>query len=173
MPETTPVSPYLTTLLDCCEGRTPEAVLREFLLFTPSPHVVHTASGVRISTRCALDTLLAAWILNENIDIATTPPGEAQPLHLTVRDRHLQAPPDAVLAVPTQFDVRTAEGIHRSFCPYALVFPDAAAHRTWSAAAPVPTTPLSLQAAFQLADDLVGRLASHHTLAVQGGARCC
>ncbi|WP_246363250.1 organomercurial lyase [Deinococcus budaensis] len=91
-------------------------------MFTPTPHVVHTAGGVRIFTRCALDTLLAAWILNGNIDIATTPPGEAQPLHLTVRDGHLQAPPDAVLAVPTQPDVQKAEGIHRSFLPYAPVW---------------------------------------------------
>lgn len=64
-------------------------MLRDFVMFTPTPHVIQTQNGVRIYTRCALDTLLVAWILDKNIDIETTPPGLTQVLRLTARNGQL------------------------------------------------------------------------------------
>lgn len=173
MPDASPVPTHLRALLNCCEGQAPEAMLRDFVMFTPTPHVIQTRSGVRIYTRCALDTLLAAWILDENLEIETTPPGQTQPLQLTVRNGRLQAPTEAVMAFPTQAETQTSADVHRSFCPYALVFSDEESYQAWSATTPVPTTAVTLQDAFQLARTLTDRLTSLHTLNGKGGASCC
>jgi len=148
-------------------------MLRDFVMFTPTPHVIQTQNEIRIYTRCALDTFLAAWILDENIDIETTPPGQTQPLHLTVRNGQLQAPPEAVMALPTQAETQTSADVHRSFCPYALVFSDEQSYQTWSVTAPVPTTSVTLQEAFQLAHNLTDRLTYLYTLNGEGAAQCC
>lgn len=173
MPEASPIPAHLTGLLDCCAGQVPEAVLRDFIMFSPTPHVVQTHSGVRIYTRCALDTLLAAWVLGGDIDIETTPPGQTQPLRLMVRNGQLDAPLGAVLALPTPANLHTAQELYQSFCPYALVFPDDATYHAWSVTTPVLTTPVTLQDAFELARQLVERLTDLHTLHGEGGARCC
>ncbi|GGK38980.1 hypothetical protein GCM10008955_36040 [Deinococcus malanensis] len=173
MPEMTTLPAPLAALLNCCEGQSPEAMLRGFVMFTPTPHVIHTQAGVRIYTRCALDTLLAAWILDENIDIVTTPPGATQSLEFTVRNGQLHSPSDAVLALPTQPDTRSAEKVYRSFCPYALAFPNVEAYQAWSNTATVPTTPVTFQDAYRLSRDFIGHLAHLSTLDGHGGTRCC
>lgn len=49
-------------------------MLLDFITFTPTPHVGQTHGGVRIHTRCALNTLLSARALGGDIDIEFTPP---------------------------------------------------------------------------------------------------
>ena len=173
MPDTSAVPAHLKTLLDCCEGQAPEAMLRDFVMFTPTPHVIQTQNGVRIYTRCALDTFLAAWILDENIDIETTPPSQTQPLQLAFRNGQLQAPTEALMALPTQPETQTSADVHRSFCPYTLVFSGIESDQVWSATAPVPTTPVTLQNAFQLAHTLIDRLTHLQTLNGKAGVQCC
>ena len=162
----------LNNLFVSREGQPPDRMLRDFLSFTPTAHVVETQSGARFFTRCALDALLAAWILDENLEIETLPPGATSPLRLTIRHGQLHAPEGAVLTFPERPDTGTAGEIHETFCPYVNVFPDEQAHQTWTSISPVPTTTIRLQDAFSVSQDLVDRLAYLSVLEEHGGG-CC
>lgn len=146
------------------EGQAPEVILRDLVSFTPTAHVVQTQSGVRFFTYCALDTLLAAWLLDENVDIDTTPPGNSQPIRITVRYEQLYAPADAVIALPDVHDDAEVRHVHddaevrQTFCPYANAFPDWAAYEQWTTSAPVVTTALPVRDVFLMARDDLARV---------------
>ncbi|WP_156103638.1 organomercurial lyase [Deinococcus sp. YIM 77859] len=152
------------------EGQAPEVILRDLVSFNPTAHMVQTQSGVRFFTYCALDTLLAAWLLDENIDIDTTPPGNSQPIRITVRYEQLHAPADAVIALP---DTPDAVEVRQTFCPYANAFPDRASYESWASTSPVETTALPVSEVFLIARDIVERLKYLHTLQELGSGGCC
>lgn len=77
------------------------------------------------------------------------------------------------MALPAQAETQTSADVHRSFCPYALVFSDEESYQAWSVTVSVPTTPVSLQEAFQFARALTDRLTYLHTLNGKGAAQCC
>jgi len=168
----TPITDLLNALFASREGRTPDRILRDALSFTPTAHVVETQSGARFFTRCALYALLAAWILDEDLEIETMPPGQMRPLRLTVRHGQLHAPDGVVLVLPERADTGAPDEIQGSFCLDANVFPDEQASESWTSVFLSPNTTVNLQDAFRALQELVDRLAYLSVLEEHGGG-CC
>ena len=142
-------------------------LLQEAVSFKPTRHRVSTASGSALYTHCTLDTLLLPLVLEEDVHVETTPPGETQPLVFDVKNGQVTGPEGVIISVP----VRVASGpVQQSFCPYSNAFPDRAAYEAWAAQSPVPTVGVSLTEARQLAAVLVAQLAPEAADAPLG---CC
>ena len=86
-------SDRLNVLFAPWEGQAPSAIVKDLISFKPTRHVVNTASGVRFFTCCAVDTLLIAHLLDEDVDIDTTPPEEILPLRISVRGKQVRIRP--------------------------------------------------------------------------------
>jgi hypothetical protein len=157
----------LNALFALWEGRAPAAIVKDLLSFAPTRHVISTASGIRFFTCCAVDTLLIAHLLDEDVDIETTPPGHAEPLR--INDKELRVSRSAVIAIPVQHDDHQ---IRETFCPYANGFPDEDAYQQWAATAPVPTISGPIKDAFDITSVIADRLKN---LAARVGQRasCC
>ena len=74
----------LNALFALWEGHAPAPIVKDLLSFAPTCHVISTASGMRFFTCCAVDTFLIAHLLDEDVDIKTTPPGHTEPLRINV-----------------------------------------------------------------------------------------
>jgi alkylmercury lyase len=159
----------LNALFALWEGQAPAAIVKDLLSFAPTRHVISTASGIRFFTCCAVDTLLIAHLLDEDVDIETTPPGHAEPLRINVHDKELRVSRSAVIAIPVQHDDHQ---IRETFCPYANGFPDEDAYQQWAATAPVPTICGPIKDAFDITSVIADRLKN---LAARVGQRasCC
>jgi hypothetical protein len=103
------------------EGQTPVAIVKDLLSFSPTRHVINTTSGSRFFECCAVDTLLIAHLLDEDIAIETTPPGNTEPLCINVHNNELRVSSGAVIAIPLRHD---PQQIRETFCPYANGFPN-------------------------------------------------
>ena len=94
----------LNALFALWEGQAPVAIVKDLLSFSPTRHVFNTTSGSRFFACCAVDTLLIAHLLDEDVDIETTPPGNAEPLCINIHNKELRVSSSAVIAIPLQHD---------------------------------------------------------------------
>ena len=160
----------LNTLFAPWEGQAPVAIVKDLISFKPTRHVVNTASGVRFFTCCAVDTLLIAHLLDEDVDIDTTPPDEILPLRISVRGKLAHTSSSAVIAIPAQHN---NQEIWTTFCPYSNVFPDEDAHRRWAVSAPVATSSTSIREAFDITSVIADRLKNLANLNGEPEPPCC
>ncbi|WP_034389025.1 organomercurial lyase [Deinococcus sp. YIM 77859] len=142
-------------------------LLQEAVSFKPTRHRVRTASGSTLYTHCTLDTLLLPLVLEEDVEVETVPPGEAQPLVFNVKSGQVTGSEGVLISVPVRVD---SGPVQQSFCPYSNAFPDRAAYEAWAAQSPVPTVGVSLSEAQQLAETLVAQLDAEDANAPLG---CC
>ena len=103
----------LNALFALWEGQAPVAIVKDLLSFSPTRHVINTTSGSRFFACCAVDTLLIAHLLDEDVDIETTPPGNAEPLCINIHNKELRVSSSAVIAIPLQHDDHQ---IRETFC---------------------------------------------------------
>src|SRR6202051_3589853 len=122
----------LNALFTLWEGQSPVAIVKDLLSFSPTRHVITTTSGSRFFACCAVDTLLIAHLLDEDVDIETTPPDSTEPLCVNIHNKELRVSRSAVIAIPLRHDDHQ---IRETFCPYANVFADADADLQWTATA--------------------------------------
>ena len=94
----------LNALFALWEGQAPVAIVKDLLSFSPTRHLINTTSGSRFFACCAVDTLLIAHLLDEDVDIETTPPGNAEPLCINIHNKELRVSSSAVIAIPLQHD---------------------------------------------------------------------
>ncbi len=135
----------LNALFALWEGQAPVAIVKDLLSFSPTRHVINTTRGSRFFARCAVDTLLIAYLLDEDVDIETTPPGSTEPLCINVHNKELRVSRSAVIAIPIRHDDHQ---IRETFCPYAKGFPNEDACLQWAATAPVVTISAPIEDAF-------------------------
>ena len=163
-------SDRLNSLFAPWEGQAPAAIVKDLISFKPTRHVVSTASGVRLFTCCAVDTLLIAHLLDEDVDIETTAPGHTEVLHIDVQDRQLHASSNAVITIPVQHN---DQEIRMTFCPYSNVFPDEDAYRQWAVSAPVATISTSIRDAFDITSAIADRLKKLASVNRKPESPCC
>jgi Alkylmercury lyase len=109
-------------------------------------------------------------LLDEDVDIETTPPGHAEPLRLNVHHKELLVSRSAVIAIPVQHD---DQQIRETFCPYANGFPDADAYLQWAATAPVPMVSGSIKDVFDITSAIADHLKNLAALHGQNSCGCC
>jgi hypothetical protein len=160
----------LNSLFAPWEGQAPAAIVKDLISFKPTRHVVSTATGVRVFTCCAVDTLLIAHLLDEDVDIETTPPGHAQAVRIDVHDHRLHASSNVVIAIPVQHN---DQEIWTTFCPYSNVFPDEDAYRQWAVSAPVTTISTSIREAFDITSVIADRLKKLASVTGAPESPCC
>jgi hypothetical protein len=160
----------LNALFALWEGQAPVAIVKDLLSFSPTRHVINTTSGSRFFACCAVDTLLIAHLLDEDVDIETTPPGNAEPLCINIHNKELGVSSSAVIAIPLQHD---DQQIRETFCPYANGFPDEDAYLQWAATAPVVTISAPIEDAFCVTSIIGDRLKDLAALHGQNSGDCC
>ena len=163
-------SDRLNALFAPWEGQALAAIVKDLISFKPTRHVVNTASGVRFFTYCAVDTLLIAHYLDEDVDIDTTPPDQSQPVRITVRGKQLHVSRSAVIAIPVQYK---DQAILETFCPYANIFPDEGAYSRWAASVPVATISAPIGDAFDITLAISNRLKGLAAVEKRPARRCC
>jgi hypothetical protein len=160
----------LNVLFALWEGQAPVAIVKDLLSFSPTRHVINTTSGSRFFVCCAVDTLLIAHLLDEDVDIETTPPGSTDPLCINVHSKELQVSRSAVIAIPLQHDDHQ---IRETFCLYANAFPDEDAYLQWAATAPVVSISTPIEDAYRVTSVIGDRLRDLAALHGQNSGDCC
>lgn len=157
----------IVRLHDETEAFLPEDFTWQDLFVTEdSRHVVRVPDD-EYNTYCILDALILPFLLDEEVEIRSDPPGGEPPIQIRASPTELEARPASTVvsfgfseAVPEASEALEADDpqglqdlVHAEGCPKINAFPDADAYRAWAEEAEAATVGMTLAQAYAMARD--------------------
>lgn len=143
-----------------------DATWEDMLVSEKSRHRVRVGDE-EYNTYCVLDALVLPFLLDETVEISSTPPGGGSAVEIVAGPDELEARPETTvvsfgvsLGIPEDRGALEAtdpeqlqELIHAEGCPRINAFPDREAYQAWADEVEAVTVAVSLAQAYAMAKD--------------------